>query len=176
MDAAEMGAIPAALLERSGRVRGDHPIDSFSAVGPLAEELIATQSPMNVYGPLRAIAERDGCVVLMGVDLTRMTLIHTAEQESGRELFHRWALDRDGAPVEALVGGCSEGFHRLEPAIGHLARETTVGASRWRAFPITPTIEAAAAAIAANPHITHCGNPFSLTCNDAVLGGPIVNA
>ena len=175
MHVAEMGAIPAALLERPERIRGDHPIDSFSAVGPLAEEIIATQSPMNVYGPLRAIGERDGYVVLMGVDLRRMTLIHTAEQESGRELFHRWALDQNGEPVETLVGGCSVGFHQLEPSIGHLARETAVGESRWRAFPVNETIRAAAAAIQTDPQITHCGNPYSLTCNDAVLGGPIIS-
>lgn len=175
MHNAEMGAIPAALLRRPGRFRGAHPIDSFSAVGPLAEEIIATQSPMNVYGPLRAIGERGGYIGLMGVGLTRMTLIHTAEQESGRELFHRWALDQNGEPVETLVGGCSEGFHRLEPVIGHLARETTVGESRWRAFPVNETIRAAAAAIQADPQITHCGDPNSLTCNDAVLGGPIIS-
>jgi aminoglycoside 3-N-acetyltransferase len=112
----------------------------------------------------------------MGVGLNRMTLIHTAEQESGRELFHRWALDRHGEPVETLIGGCSEGFPNLEPALGHLARETLVGASRWRTFPVTQTIEVTAAAIAADPQSTHCGSPYSLTCNDAVLGGPIINA
>lgn len=174
MPIAEMGAIPTVLLRRPGRYRGAHPIDSFSAIGPLAEEIIAIQSPMNVYGPLREIGRRGGFVLLMGVGLTRMTLIHTAEQESGREMFHRWALDQDGEPVETLVGGCSEGFHRLEPAIGQLAQETTVGQSRWRAFPVNETIRAAATAIQADPQITHCGDPNSWTCNDAVLGGPIV--
>lgn len=169
----EMGAIPAAVLRRPERARGLHPIDSFSAVGPLAGEIIATQTPMNVYGPLRAIGARGGHVVLMGVGLNRMTLLHAAEQDSGRELFHRWALDREGQPVEALIGGCSEGFHRLEPAIGHLARETQVGQSRWRAFPVNATLAAAADAIRTNPQITHCGDPECGTCPDAVLGGPI---
>jgi len=171
---AEMGALPAAVLRRPGRARGLHPIDSFSALGPLAGELIATQTPLNVYGPLRAIGARGGHVVLMGVGLKRMTLLHAAEQDSGRELFHRWALDREGKPVEVLIGGCSEGFHHLEPAIGHLARETRVGQSHWRAFPVNATLAAAAAAIRANPQITHCGNPDCGTCPDAVLGGPLI--
>ncbi|CAN5697718.1 hypothetical protein BH23CHL2_BH23CHL2_09700 [soil metagenome] len=175
MTTGEMGATPAALLRRPGRFRGDHPIDSFSAAGPLAEEIIATQSPCNVYGPLRAIGKHGGYVLLMGVDLNRMTLLHTAEQESGRELFHRWALGPDGEPLETLVGGCSEGFPRLESAIGQLARETTVGTSRWRAFPVNATLEAASAAIQANPQITDCGDPQCGTCPDAVLGGPFVS-
>jgi aminoglycoside 3-N-acetyltransferase len=168
----DMGAIPAALLRRPERLRGAHPIDSFSATGPLAREIIATQSPGNVYGPLRAIGERGGNVLLMGVGLNRMTLLHTAEQEAGRELFHRWALDQNGEPVETLVGGCSKGFHRLEPAIGPLARETTAGKSRWRAFLVDQTLQAAAAVIRANPQITHCGDAGCGTCPDAVLGGP----
>jgi aminoglycoside 3-N-acetyltransferase len=151
-----MGAIPIAVLRRPERVRGNHPIDSFSAVGPLAKEIIATQTPLDVYGPLRAIGELGGSVLLMGVGLDRMTLLHTAEQESGRELFHRCALDADGQPVECLIGGCSEGFSRFEAHIGHLARETTVGASRWRAFPVDATLAAAAEAIRTKPDITHC--------------------
>ncbi|MEZ4521984.1 MAG: AAC(3) family N-acetyltransferase [Thermomicrobiales bacterium] len=176
MTTEDMGAIPAALLKREARVRGIHPIDSFSALGPLAEEIITTQTPTNVYGPLRAIGEHGGWVLLMGVELTRMTLLHTAEQDSGRELFHRWALDRHGQPIETRVGGCSEGFGNLEAAIGQLARETIVGESRWRAFPVMETLSTAAAAIQAEPGITHCGNPRCGTCPDAVLGGPIISA
>ncbi len=174
MTGEDMGAIPAAVLGRPGRVRGLHPIDSFSALGPLANKIIETQSPLNVYGPLRAVGKLGGYVLLMGVGLSRMTLLHTAEQDSGRELFHRWALDAQGTPIETLVGGCSEGFYRLEPAIGHLARETTAGASRWRAFPINETLATAAAAIRSCPTITHCANPACETCPDAVLGGPII--
>jgi aminoglycoside 3-N-acetyltransferase len=169
-----MGAVPAAVLDRAGRQRGNHPIDSFSALGPLAEEIIATQTPHNVYGPLRSVGQRGGYALLMGVGLNRMTLLHTAEEEAGRELFQRWALDRDGRPIACRIGGCSEGFPRLEASIGRLARETTVGNSGWRAFPINATLAAAAAAISSNPNITHCGSPACGACPDAVLGGPLI--
>lgn len=170
----DMGALPAALIERTERVRGAHPIDSFSGIGPESRAIIGAQTPRNVYGPLRAIGERGGYVLLMGVGLNRMTLLHTAEQDSGRELFRRWAIGADGAMIETLVGGCSEGFHAFEPVIGDLARETVVGESRWRAFPVKATLGAAAAAISANPQITHCGDDDCDNCNDAVLGGPII--
>lgn len=174
MTVEDLGAIPAALIARPDRVRGAHPIDSFSAVGPLSAEIINTQTPRDVYGPLRAIGERGGSVLLIGVGLNSMTLLHTAEQEAGRELFHRWAIGSDGALVETLVGGCSEGFHSFEPLIGHLARETRVGQSRWRAFPISETLTVAADAIRANPEITHCGDADCDNCRDAVLGGPVL--
>lgn len=169
----DMGAVPRALLKMEGRARGSHPIDSFAAVGPLADEIIAGQTPRDVYRPLYNLAERDGLVLLIGVGLNRMTLLHTAEQVAGRNLFRRWALGPDGRPLMTEVGGCSEGFPNLEPALADLARETTVGKSRWRAFPAADVLEAAAEAIRQNPAVTHCGDPACARCRDAVQGGPV---
>jgi aminoglycoside N3'-acetyltransferase len=170
----DMGAIPAALVRRDGRVRGNHPLDSFAAVGPLATELIELQTAADVYAPFRVLAELGGFVLLMGVGLTRMTLLHEAERVSGRTLFRRWAPGPDGEPMIAATGGCSEGFNAFEPYLHMLARETRVGASRWRAFPAEATIAAAAAAIRGRPGITHCRNPSCTRCVDAIAGGPIL--
>ena len=38
-----MGAIPRAVLARPERQRGDHPLASFSAIGPLASDLVGGQ-------------------------------------------------------------------------------------------------------------------------------------
>ena len=57
IDRADMGAIPAAVLAMPGRVRGNHPLCSFAAIGPLADELVAAQQPLHVFAPLRALAE-----------------------------------------------------------------------------------------------------------------------
>ncbi len=91
-----MGAIPAAVVARSDRVRGLHPLDSFTAVGRRAVEIVAGQAPTDVYAPLVALAQAGGSVLLMGVGLERMTLLHLAENVAGRVLFRRWANDRDG--------------------------------------------------------------------------------
>jgi aminoglycoside N3'-acetyltransferase len=170
----DMGAIPAALVRREGRVRGNHPLDSFTALGPLATELISPQTSDDVYAPFRVLAEHGGFVLLMGVGLTRMTLLHEAERVAGRTLFRRWAPGPDGEPTMATTGGCSEGFDAFEPYLRVLARETRVGASRWRAFPAEATIAAAAAAIRGRPDITHCRNPSCTRCDDAIAGGPIL--
>ena len=88
-----MGAIPAAVVETKGRARGDHPLNSFAAVGPLARELVAGQAPLDVFAPFRKLARVGGYVVMMGVDLRTMTALHLAEQMAGRTPFRRWAND-----------------------------------------------------------------------------------
>jgi aminoglycoside 3-N-acetyltransferase len=170
----DMGALPAALVRRPERRRGNHPLDSFAALGPLAGELAGGQSALDVYAPLRALSEHGGFVVLMGVGLRRMTILHLAEERAGRTLFRRWAMDADGRPAMFATGGCSEGFDAFEPVIGPIAREIVVGSSRWRAFPAGEVVALAAAAIRANPDITHCDDPGCERCHDAVLGGPIL--
>lgn len=173
---ADMGAIPAAVVTMPGRARGGHPLCSFAAVGPVARALVAEQGPLHVYAPLRALAARNGWVVLMGVGLDKMTLIHLAEQMAGRNPFRRWANGPDGRAIEVEVGGCSDGFGNLEPALSAFIRERKVGESMWLVLPARDALEAAAAAIRQNPEVTHCGDPDCDRCNDAVLGGPVVGA
>lgn len=172
----DMGAVPKALLQTPGRVRGDHPLDSFSAVGPLAYDMIGAQSGTDVYAPFRSLAERGGYVVLAGVGLTRMTLLHEAERLAGRNLFWRWAKGKDGETVGVQVGGCSDGFERLAPALEGLGRTYRVGGSLWRVFPVQEALERAAAAIRARPDVTRCDDPTCSRCIDAALGGPLTDA
>jgi aminoglycoside 3-N-acetyltransferase len=167
----QMGAVAAAVLARPGRARGDHPLNSFSAIGARSD-LVLEQRPLDVYAPLRILAGRDGFVLLIGVGLDRMTLLHLAEERAGRRLFRRWANGPDGLPMEVETGSCSEGFAKLEPVLAPLAHETFVGSSRWLAFPARATLEHAAETIRAQPDITHCGRNDCLRCRDAVAGGP----
>ena len=168
-----MGAIPRAVLARPERRRGNHPLASFTAIGPLAVDLVGKQCGDEVHAPLRALAEHDGAIVMIGVGLTRMTLLHYAEEVAGRAQFRRWALDGvDTVMVES--GGCSEGFERLAPVLAPIETDRDVGPSRWRCFSAAEVVARAAAAIKADPHATHCGLRTCSRCNDAELGGPIV--
>lgn len=168
------GAIARAVLTSEGSFVGWHAFDAFAAAGPLARELVGGQTALDVYAPLRELQARDGWVLLMGVGLNRMTLLHEAERVAGRELFRRWAMVPGGTVETFAVGGCSEGFPRLEPVLRHLARQTTVGVSRWCAFPAGDAVAAVAAAIWADPEITRCATPGCLDCADAIAGGPIL--
>jgi aminoglycoside N3'-acetyltransferase len=169
-----MGAIPAAVLTRPGRSRGDHPLCSFSAIGPLAHRLIAPQAPLRIWGPLEALAEADGAIVLMGVGLDRMTFLHLAEQRAGRTPFRSWANGPDGTPMEVEDGACSRGFPRLGPCLAALRRQTVVGQSVWHAYDAKGTLSAAAEAIRRHPFLTRCDRPICRECDDAILGGPIL--
>ena len=167
-----MGAVAAAVLATPGRVRGDHPVNSFSAVGPAAHELVAGQRPQHVYAPLETLAATGGAVLLMGVGLERMTLLHLAEQRAGRAPFIRWANGSDGRIMRVHAGGCSEGFSNLSRALAGVTTHVPIGLSQWAVLPAAAALEAAVAALRADPAITHCSDRACERCNDAVRGGP----
>ncbi len=167
----DMGAIPAAVVRWSGACRGAHLCGSFAAVGPEARGLVERQTIASYNRPLEDLVARGGALLLIGVGLDKLTALHLAEERAGRVPFRRWLVDEGGNHVEFLSGGCSGGFERLAPALARHERATQVGASRWRCFPAGPTIDAAAAAIRADPGITHCVDAACERCRDAVLGG-----
>jgi len=173
LDQEDMGAVSAAVLAMRNRVRGNHPLNSFTAVGPLAHDLIDGQEPTAVYRPLEILTDRDGWVVLMGVSLRSLTLLHLAEKSAGRQLFRRWANDSHGRVMMVEAGGCSLGFERFESVLAPMERRITVGQTTWRAYRGKEALEAAGQAILDDPFITHCGNDECHRCRDAVLGGPV---
>ena len=173
IDLHEMGVIPQAMLEVEGRVRGNHPLCSFTAVGPYANEIIKVQEPMDVMAPLRELALFEGFIVLAGVGVNRMTALHLAEQMTGRKLFLRWANNKDKVPAYAEAGGCPEGFVNLDAYINHLDKKEKCGESLWRVFPANKTLKQAARVIQLKPEITHCKDANCLRCNDAMAGGPL---
>lgn len=170
----DMGAIPAALLQNPGRARGDHPLNSFAALGPQAQELIAPQNPFNVYAPFKFMREYTNTwLVLAGVGLTRATAIHYAEKRSGRRLFRRWGKNAQGQTIETEVGSCSEGFENLAPFVAHLEARAQVAQSPWRIYPFRAFVDVVENAIRQNPSITRCADPNCERCRDAILGGPL---
>ncbi|MEY2468384.1 MAG: aminoglycoside 3-N-acetyltransferase [Actinomycetota bacterium] len=168
-----LGAFSAHVAARPDRIRCRYAAGEFSAVGPLASRLIDAETDADVFGPLRALVEEDGAVVLMGVGLTRLTLLHLAEVDAGRRPFIRWGRGRDARAVRVRVGECSEGFESLASSLAPVERRLVVGASEWRMLPARKALKLAADAIRANPSITHCPNPECIECADAIAGGPL---
>ena len=172
---ADMGQFPRAVLAREGRIRGRHPLNSFTAVGPLAPDLIAGQTPDDVYAPLDSLGANDGIVLLIGVTYTSMTLIHLAETRAGRRLFRRWAR-LDGKLTASSVGSCSAGFRKFEPVLDPMAVKMTVCGSLWRALPSVEALMTATGVIHRDPPMTHCERDSCARCPDAIAGGPILYA
>lgn len=168
-----MGALPYEVLKIPERKRGYHPTDSFTAIGPKAEQLVTDQTARNVYAPFKEMYNSDGDIILMGVGLTRMTAIHYAQEKADVNLFIRWATGLDGKPIRVYAGGCSSGFDAFDPLLEKIEKQVLVGDSLWRVFPMKETIDICTEAIIDNPKITHCGDVNCKECRDAVLGGPI---
>lgn len=171
----EMGILPKAVLEMPEHIRGDHPLNSFTAVGPQAEELIRAQTVRHVYAPLEQLYKSDGFVLLAGVDLTSATAIHYAEQKAGRNPFIRWAKAADGTTVGVCAGGCSDGFERLAPHLRSLEKTVWVGKSLWRCYRMRELVDACVRIMQEDPQITHCEDPGCARCNDGIQGGPIMD-
>ena len=167
-----LGATSAYVAGRPDRVRAPRS-GTFAAVGPLASELVAAETEADVFGPLRALRDAEGWVVLAGVGLTSMTMLHLAEVEAGRQPFIRWMRAPDGAPMRVRVGECSNGFERLAPTLAVEERRVAVGASRWRAYPARALLALTVDAIRSDPSITRCDDPDCRECPDAIAGGPI---
>ncbi|WP_432970520.1 AAC(3) family N-acetyltransferase [Dactylosporangium sp. CA-233914] len=161
-----MGAVPATVLRDPACRRGNHPLSSFTALGPAAWRFVAAQSPRDVFAPLRQVAANHGVVLLIGVDLSAATLIHLAEEDAGLRLLTRWARDARGGLVEVRHGGCSRGFERLAPALAEIERRADVLGSRWRALPAAPMLEAATRVLAVNPAAARCADIDCLRCRD----------
>ncbi len=169
----DMGALSAAVVLAPERERGGHPLCSFAAIGPLASDLVDSQQSDAVWAPLEALVRLEGAVVLMGVDLTRLTLTHLAEVHARRRPFVRWAHYKGVTAHPVDVGSCSNGFAKLAPLLTTLT-VGRVGPSEWTALPAAETLSQMAQIMESSPEITHCGDAKCERCRDAVAGGPLL--
>lgn len=136
-----MGAVAEALRTHRKAHRSAHPILSFSGVG--VEALLARQSLEEPLGPLQALADSGGWVLLLGVDHSVNTSLHVAERLAGRRQFVRWALTPSGVVACPNFPGCSNGFIELEEPLAAMARRVTIGQALVQAFPAEALLETA---------------------------------
>ena len=170
----DMGLFSKTVLDFENAVRGNNPLNSFAAVGCNAEKLMLMQTARDVYAPLRRLCNDGGYVLLIGVGLDSATIIHYAEQLSGRIPFVRWAYGKDLRVIPVSAGSCSDGFENLAPFVNPIAKKTKVAESEWTCFKASDLAEICRNQIEQNPMITHCSDPACQRCNDAISGGPIL--
>ena len=123
-----MGLLPEMARRQPDAARSQHPTHSVVAVGPLAEELVATHHcgpyPCGVQSPYAQVAQRGGVIIGLGVDVDVLTLVHCAE-DMGRVAF----------PVDTHRKQLYEG--RVRSATGHEHTVSTRVAHpriRWRSM------------------------------------------
>jgi aminoglycoside 3-N-acetyltransferase len=139
--------------------RGTHPLFSFLAVGCHARRLIEAQRLDWPLGPIEALAELGGHVLLLGVGHTSNTTIHLAEQHLGRSRFYRYAKVAAGAWTELPnVSGESHRFDEIEPALRPVTTEVRIGDCRARLIAVEDVLTCATRLIVNDPAALLCSN------------------
>ena len=156
----ELGIIPETMRRAFPHVRSRHPLLSYLALGPHAQQLIAAQQLDWPLGPLEALAELEGDVLLLGVSHTSNTAIHLAEQRLGRSCFYRYAKVAERVWMELPnIPGQSHRFDEIEPDLRTATQEVMIGSCRARRIPIREVLAVAERLILANPAALLCEHP-----------------
>lgn len=94
-----MGAINNIFMADGHSFRSLHPTHSVVAVGNEAEQYVAEHhldnTPFGVHSPYHKLMERNGKILLFGVDLTSMTFTHVIEDLLGEDYPVGVYLERD---------------------------------------------------------------------------------
>ena len=166
-----MGVIPEALRRHPGSRRSLHPILSF--VGVNADRYLDCQTLASPLGPVKALVDAQGWVILLGVSHSVNTSIHYAESLAGRRQFLRWALTLDGVVECPGFPGCSDGFEALGSRLSSVTRQAHIGQALVQAVPLVDLVAIAAASVEADPLALLCDRPFCERCTavrNQVLG------
>lgn len=137
--ASELGFFPEYFRTQPGVVRGTHPSLAFAGFGRTAAHSVKAQPlhfPFGPESPLGWLYRADGKVLMVGTDLTSMTLLHLAETLSPRSYVgaaSRRVLSAEGWVWYDGAPTCGKGFVRAEavwePAVagrGHLGTASVV--------------------------------------------------
>ena len=80
------GALPRALMRKTGAIRSRHPLNTMVAFGPQALNMMTNNitgnlpMPCGPYSSWKYCADRDAAIVCLGVDTSHsLTMIHVAE-------------------------------------------------------------------------------------------------
>ncbi|TWD84087.1 aminoglycoside 3-N-acetyltransferase [Kribbella amoyensis] len=152
-----LGTIAETLRLGYAHERGTHPLFAFLAVGGHARRLIDAQRVDWPLGPIEALAELRGHVLLLGVDHTSNTTIHLAEQHLGRSRFHRYAKSGAGSWMELPnVSGESHKFDEIEPDLRPFTTEVVIGECRARLIAVEDVLTCTTTLITKDPAALLC--------------------
>lgn len=168
---ADMGCVPETLRRRPDARRSPHPLMSVAAIGALAGALTAEHPIDDPLRPYRTLAAHGGRILLLGVDHTRNTTIHSAEFLAGLPHISGpgYALLRDpDAPTGNRIlmiprePDCSLGFDALNNILPR--REQQIGGSIAWLLDGQLVIDRVLALLRADPGALLCDHPACQTC------------
>lgn len=148
--------------------RSIHPALSFAGIG--ADDVIRSQTVHDLYAPINALAEKDGVILLAGMDQRVNFSIHYGEKVAGRMQFVRWALTGDGVIECPNFPGDSEGFNAISLTLNPFIRKTEVEGVTIQAIPVNELLRAVVNKIHEDAYSLLCGRPDCERC-EAVRWG-----
>ena len=163
----EMGILAETLRRHPAAQRSFHPILSFAGVN--ADFAIDRQTYYDPLAPIGALTEKNGWVVLMGVDHTVNTSIHYAEKMAGRRQFIRWALTSKRIVQCPGFPGDSAGFQVIAKYLDNDVDSVTIGEARVEAIPLNRLFDRVKLLLKENPLALLCQRNDCARCN-AVRG------
>lgn len=142
--------------------RSNHPLLSFAGVN--ATEILASQTLVDPWAPIKELANADGDVLLFGADHTADVSIHYAEFLVGRKQFLRWAMWEDKVVEVPHWPGCSKGFQRISSKLAGVVRDVMLANSSLQAIPLRDLINIATGWIREDPEALLCQEPECQYC------------
>jgi aminoglycoside 3-N-acetyltransferase len=159
----EMGILAETLRQHPAAKRSFHPILSFAGIN--ADFALDRQTLYDPLAPIGALAQKNGWVVLIGVDHSVNTSIHYGEKLAGRKSFVRWALARKRIIQCPGFPGDSSGFNEIVTYLGNGVETVTIGAARVQAVQMNNLIDRVKILIKANPRILLCERKECARCS-----------
>lgn len=150
-----MGVLPELIRKHTNAKRSMHPILSFTGIN--VEDALDAQTLEEPLAPVGRLAEQNGIVLLIGVNLTVNTSIHWAERLAGRKQFVRWALTPQGVRECPGFPGCSDGFEQAAPYLNEITCSTRLGNATLHSIQLAPMIEVITALVRQKPDALLCG-------------------
>ena len=171
-----MGELPMAVLLDPDAQRSDHPVCSWAALGPRAEEFTLGHDLLDPFGegsPLGRAYEEDAQVLLLGVDQRRNSAFLHAHVRSNVDQVRRElgpflaevAGDRQWVTPERFVH-CTEGYAGLEDELvsSGLLRTARIGDSDCRLMQMRRFVDAVEHMITTQPDRVFCASPACGQC------------
>ncbi|NDJ54810.1 MAG: AAC(3) family N-acetyltransferase [Chloroflexi bacterium] len=132
----DCGSVAETLRKDAETLRSTHPILSFVAQGPRAREVLASQTRSNPLGPIAWLEQKNGAVLLIGLDHRDNVALHLAAQRAGRKTYVRWAITPDDIEELPNMPGPSDGFNQIWTELLGVTRMAQIGMARAQLVPL----------------------------------------
>lgn len=162
----------AVVLRQPDVRRSEHPVFSFAAVGAEAEALtshVPFHYPLGSEGPLARLHQRNGWILLIGVDQQQNTSLHLAEIWANMPYVHRSrTIPTDNGEGTTMAGNpeCSAGFAKIELLLrqSRILRRGGIGSAESRLMRQQQTVSMAVAMLQGSPSALLCDAEGCLAC------------